>query len=72
MTEQEIEQNIAQVKKIWVGKQVKVKGKHPHAGEIGEVVDFQKAGMTGRWGLVVKSETSEFFVFDVSLLFVIP
>lgn len=72
MTQEQINDYVAQIKSKWVGQQVKVKGNHPHNGEIGTVIDFQKAGMTGQYGLVVKGEFSDFFIFDVKLLFVIP
>lgn len=48
MTDQEVQNKIDEVKKIWVGKQVKVKGKHPHQGEIGEVIDFKLAAGIGK------------------------
>ena len=56
--------------KEWIDKKVYIKDKsgHPHAGETGVVVRGDIAKATNKFGLVVKGDVNEFFVFNTTLL----
>jgi len=49
-----------------IGKRVKIKKGHPHAGEKGTITEFhQRVGILGKPGFVVKGDNGdEFFVFN--------
>jgi hypothetical protein len=36
-----------------IGKRILIKNGHPHEGEVGTVVDYEKIGVTAEWGFRV-------------------
>lgn len=58
------------ITKEWIDKKVYIKDSsgHPHAGEIGVVVRGDIAKATNNFGLVVKGDVNEFFVFNSNFL----